>query len=76
MSYGFPADIAGLKVGDRIYQVDDKKVSELTDPASHIRGASGTWVKLTLNRFGVADLLNVNVPRISVPYQDNNFLSG
>lgn len=72
---GSPADIAGLEVGDRIYRVDDKKVSELTDPISHIIGASGTWVKLTINRFGKTDFFDVNVPRISIPFGDNNYVS-
>jgi membrane-associated protease RseP (regulator of RpoE activity) len=72
---GSPADIAGLKVGDRIYRIDDKKVDELTDPVSHIRGASGTWVKLTISRFGQTDFFDVNVPRISVPFTDNSYVS-
>jgi membrane-associated protease RseP (regulator of RpoE activity) len=72
---GYPADISGLKVGDRIYRVDDKKVGELTDPINQLLGASGTWVKLTISRFGKADFFDVNVPRISVPLNVNNYIT-
>lgn len=72
---GSPADIAGLRAGDRIYRIDDKKVAELTDPISHIRDVSGTSVKLTISRFGAAAFFDVNVGRISVPYDDINYIS-
>ncbi len=72
---GSPADIAGLRFGDRIYKIDDKNVSELADPFSHIKGASGTWVKLTISRFTKANFIEVKVPRISIPFQDDNYVS-
>lgn len=72
---GYPADISGLKVGDRIYQIDNKKIAELTDPISYLGGVSGTWVKLTINRFCRTDFFDVNVPRISIGTNLNNYIS-
>lgn len=71
---GYSADIYGLKVGDRIYKIDDKNVSEIANPGSQITGTSGTYVKLTINRFGYADYFNVNVPRITI--DDNSVPEG
>lgn len=71
---GYPAAISGLKVGDCIYEIDGKKVSEIKNPGSNIAGTSGTYVKLTIKRFGIADLFDVNVPRIS--FDDNSVSEG
>jgi C-terminal processing protease CtpA/Prc len=72
---GSPAEISGLKVSDLIYYLDDKKVSELKDPIIYLRGNAGTRVKLTVKRFGKTDLIDINVPRISVALDDNNYVS-
>ncbi|MDD5571731.1 MAG: PDZ domain-containing protein [Bacteroidales bacterium] len=72
---GSPADIAGLKIGDRIYRIDDKNVSDMDNPVSRIRGAAGTKVKLTIDRFGRTSFFDVVVPRISIPFNDKNYAS-
>jgi membrane-associated protease RseP (regulator of RpoE activity) len=72
---GSPAEISGLKVSDRIYYIDGKKVNELEDPILYLHSNAGKWVKLTVNRFGKADLIDINVPRISVALDDYNYVS-
>src|SRR4030042_1027868 len=72
---GYPADISGLKVGDRIYQIDNKKIAELTDPISRLGGVTGTWVKLTISRFCKTESFDVNVPRISISTNINKYIT-
>ena len=73
---GYPADIAGIYAGDRIYKIDDKSIGELTDPLSSINGTIGSWVKLTLLRFGRDTFTEVNVPRISSKYSPESIIAG
>ncbi len=51
---GSPAEAAGIKVGDIIYAVDGKTVSELgyLNAVYYVRGEIGTQVELTLLRDG------------------------
>jgi hypothetical protein len=72
---GSPAELSGLKVSDRIYLIDDEPVKDLADPISHVRGTPGTWVKLTIDRFGHSQYLDIKVPRISIPFGDDNYIS-
>ena len=69
---GFPADISGLKPGDRIFKIDDKKISDLSDPVNYLKNFPGKWVKLTVNRFGKPELFEINVPRVSSGLNDEN----
>ena len=62
---GSPAYIAGLEVGNHIYQIDDRKISDLKDPAKYLNGAPGTNVKLSVKRFGQTDCFDMNVTRVS-----------
>ena len=62
---GSPAAIAGLEVRNHIYQIDDKKISDLKDPAKYLNGAPGTNVKLSVKRFGQTDCFDMNVTRVS-----------
>ena len=62
---GSPAYIAGLEVGDHIYQIDDKKISDFNDRADYLGGAPGTNVKLTLKRYSHSDFFDINITRIS-----------
>jgi hypothetical protein len=73
--YGSPADIAGLKIGDRIYRIDDEDVAKISDPVSHIKGVPGTSVKLTIGRQFDGSTMDVNVPRISVPFGNDDYVS-
>jgi len=72
---GSPANIAGLRNGDRIYQIDGKKINELTEPMTQIKGPSGTFVKLTIKRFNNTAFFDVNIPRISIPFDNKNYVS-
>jgi C-terminal processing protease CtpA/Prc len=49
-----PADKAGLKVGDRIVKIDGTSVDglSLAQIAEHLRGASGSRVRVTIHRGG------------------------
>ena len=64
---GSPADVNGLKVGDHIIGIDGVSVREIRNPITQIKGTPGTYVKLTLSRYGKAGPLEINVPRISAP---------
>jgi len=72
---GSLADISGLKVGDRIYMVDDKKISDLLNPASHLRNSAVSFVKLTVGRFGKTDFFEVNIPQISISTNLDNYIT-
>jgi C-terminal processing protease CtpA/Prc len=57
-----PADLNGIKTGERIYEVDDKPIFASTDPeeiAAMLRGASGTVVRL---RVGPGDNSSKGLP--------------
>ena len=69
---GSPADIAGLKSGDHIIGIEGVSVREIINPVSRVRGVPGTYVKLTLNRYGTGGSLEKNVPRISVLISDGS----
>ena len=72
---GSLADISGLKVGDRIYMIDDKKISDLDNPASHLRNTAVSFVKLTVGRFGKTDFFEVNIPQISISNNLDNYIT-
>lgn len=45
---GFPAKEAGIKISDRILTIDGKKITEIEDAVSTIRGKNGQPVKLDI----------------------------
>lgn len=47
---GGPADLAGMKAGDKILQVDGKSFDNSDDMASHMKGEEGTKVEITYMR--------------------------
>ena len=63
---GSPAEKSGMCVGDYIYAVDGKTISELgiDNTVYHIRGEIGTYVNLTLIRNG--QFVDVSVQRAEV----------
>lgn len=65
---GTPAEAAGLRANDLIYQVDDVSTYglSLTEAVSYIRGEEGTEVTLTIIREGVSDYLEVVTTRQKV----------
>lgn len=60
-----PAEEAGLRENDIIYQVDGESVQglELSEIVSRVKGEEGTTVHLTLIREGETDYLEVDVDR-------------
>ena len=57
-----PADLNGIKTGERIYEIDDKPISASMNPeeiATLLRGASGTVVRL---RVGPGDNSSKGLP--------------
>lgn len=72
---GSPAFKAGLRPGDMILQVNDKKTDALSmsDVAELLKGPPGTAVQVVVKREGVDKQLTFNltraeIPRSSVPY--------
>lgn len=72
---GSPAFKAGLRPGDTIVEVDDKKADGMTmsDVAERLKGAPGTRVQVLVKREGVDKPITFNIrreeiPRSSVPY--------
>ena len=45
----FPAEAAGIKVGDRILRVDDRQVKNFDDPRNFIKEKNGQPVSLTIS---------------------------
>ena len=66
-----PSDKAGVRAGDRIIRINDSVVAGREIPQNEIvhrlPGRRGTEVKLSLERQGIADLVDVTVVRDAVP---------
>ncbi len=62
---GRPADLAGLKAGDLVLEVDGVEIRGMTliEAISLIRGPKGTTVRLTIRRQGVAEPFEVEIVR-------------
>lgn len=69
-----PAEKAGFKVGDYIYAVDGKTVSELgyTNAVNHVRGEIGSSVEITVIRNGehiTLTAIRAEVEELNVTYE-------
>ncbi|MEY4595066.1 MAG: hypothetical protein RIQ47_1476 [Bacteroidota bacterium] len=69
---GFPAQKAGLQVGDKIISVNGvstqgKKVDAVTDV---MKGQKGTTVKLTIRREGVDQLMEKSIVRDEIKFKN------
>lgn len=77
---GRPADLAGLKAGDLVLEVDGVEIRgmNLIEAISLIRGPKGTTVRLTIQRQGVAGPFKVEVvrQRIELPTTEYRLLRG
>lgn len=66
-----PSAKAGIVAGDRIIKVNDSLVSGVKMPQNDIvkrlRGKRGTHVKLSLQRQGINDLVDMDVVRDAIP---------
>ena len=77
---GSPADRAGLRAGDQILRIDDASISGVSadDLGGLIRGPAGTTVRLTVQRVGSPQPLEVSVvrARIVTPNVETKDLGG
>ena len=68
---GGPSEKVGVRAGDRIVQVDSKKIAGIglknTDVTDLLRGKKGTRVDLKVKRKGEANLLDFAVIRDKIP---------
>jgi carboxyl-terminal processing protease len=64
---GSPAQRAGLRAGDAIVRIDNHDIgADLTGAISHMRGPSGSHVKLAIRRDGAPGLLEFDLRRTEV----------
>jgi carboxyl-terminal processing protease len=65
---GFPADIAGLKAGDKIISIDgvDMKGKKTSDVSDMLKGPANTEVKVTVERYGVKNPIKVSIVRKNI----------
>ncbi|MDQ0206747.1 carboxyl-terminal processing protease [Alkalicoccobacillus murimartini] len=66
-----PAEQAGLQANDRIIEIDGENIEGLTvnEAVLKIRGEKGTTVRLTIERDGSTELLEVPVERDTIPIE-------
>lgn len=72
---GTPADLAGLKAGDRIMMINGKLTKEMTfmESVKSIRGERGSKVNLSILREGENKLLEFSIVRDVIPVQSVRF---
>ena len=75
MYSGYPAIKGGLKIGDEVIKMDEVEISKISMEEANrlMRGQVGTNVSLTVRRFGVKDLIQLDFKRekikiSNVPY--------
>lgn len=63
-----PAEKAGLRAGDKIYEIDGESAVGLTtdEVVSKVKGEEGTTVHLTIYREGESDFLEMDIQRAQV----------
>ncbi len=77
---GRPADLAGLRAGDLILEVDGVEIKgmNLIEAIALIRGPEGTTVHLTIQREGIAEPFDVEIvrKRIQILTVEHRLLEG
>nr|WP_071461218.1 S41 family peptidase [Bacillus mediterraneensis] len=68
---GSPAEKAGLKPEDKILSVDGKPLQGMSssEAVALIRGEKGTKVKLSIQRPGIEEPLNISIVRDTIPIE-------
>jgi len=68
----FPAHKAGLKIGDELIEVDGILVKDKTtnEVSKLLKGAAGTEVKVTIQRFGSKDKMVVELTREKIKVEN------
>lgn len=71
----FPADKAGLKIGDEILEIDGVGISDKNqqDVSKLLKGQAGTVVKLKINRWGQKQPLNLTITRAKIKLENVPF---
>ena len=66
---GFPADLAGIKAGDRLMKVDGVSLKGLTsrDVSEKLKGNPGTTISVTIERNGSEIDYSLRRERIAIP---------
>lgn len=66
-----PAEKAGLKPNDKVINVDGKSIQGMsaTEAVLLIRGEKGTTVKLTIQRPGMDEMMEVSIVRDTIPIE-------
>src|SRR5215831_13933136 len=64
---GSPAELAGIRSGDQIVRIDGQEIGgDLAGAIAHMRGASGSLVRLSVRRESVSQLLEYALRRAQV----------
>jgi len=75
---GTPAELAGVKAGDKIFQIDEHITTGMSvdEAVSLIRGKQGTSVTLILIREGLEEPLKIKITRgsIAIPTIDSKWI--
>lgn len=68
---GSPADLAGLRSGDAIVAIDGRAVTTvgISDVVSRMRGAAGTFVRVTVERGGLDEPVEFTIRRAEIHVQ-------
>ena len=66
---GFPADKAGLKMGDILTEIDDTKIKDVdvSDVSDLLKGTPGTIVEVEIERRGINKKINITREKIHIP---------
>ena len=77
---GSPAELAGLKPGDRVIAIDGEDMTKIK-PAlvlERIYGPEGTIVKISIQRVGTSEILDFEIERatIDIPSVESEMLDG
>ena len=72
---GFPAQKAGLKIGDELIMIDDVEVNErnTSDISKLLKGQANTDVKVTVRRLGIEEPLVFNLKREKITIDNVNY---
>ncbi len=72
---GYPAHLAGLKIGDEILQIDGKEMKDksTSEISKLLKGQAGTSFKMTINRYNTKAPIEIELTRKkikieSIPY--------
>jgi regulator of sigma E protease len=64
---GYPAELAGLKPGDRVVSIDDQEISDFSAIVKVVSVANGRPLKFVVERAGARELVVVTPAMISKP---------